>query len=127
MMCPQSRGNWTYSSSQAQVLCRKLPGAIVKISREAQSNRSCKGLLRTAVLVVQARLPSADFKLCCTLHASLIRQPPVQTWWTIDARAPEPSSEVESQMERALAILTQLIGMKLLVGPCRSLLDLFYA
>eukprot|EP00967_Tisochrysis_lutea_P145425 scaffold273075_cov21-Tisochrysis_lutea.AAC.1 len=50
-----------------------------------------------------------------------------QTWWTIDARAPEPSSEVESQMERALAILTQLIGMKLLVGPCRSLLDLFYA
>jgi len=39
-----------------------------------------------------------------------------QTWWTIDARAPEPSSEVESQMERALAILTQLIGMKLLVA-----------
>lgn len=38
-----------------------------------------------------------------------------RTWWTVDARAPEPSPNVESQMERALAILTQLTGMKLLV------------
>ncbi len=36
------------------------------------------------------------------------------TWWTVDARAPEPEPVLDNQLERALSILTQIVGMKLL-------------
>ncbi|KAJ9524025.1 hypothetical protein QJQ45_022487, partial [Haematococcus lacustris] len=39
--------------------------------------------------------------------------PTSRTWWTVEARAPEPSPVVEEHMERALAILTQIVGMRL--------------
>jgi hypothetical protein len=42
----------------------------------------------------------------------------MRTWWTVDARAPEPPPVVEGQLERALAILTQIVGMRLLAVSC---------
>lgn len=50
-----------------------------------------------------------------TLHTYIHTHTHRRTWWTVDACAPEPSPELDVQLERALFILNQLIGMKLLV------------
>lgn len=35
------------------------------------------------------------------------------TWWTVEARAPEPAPVVEKDQERALSILVKIVGMHL--------------
>ena len=36
-----------------------------------------------------------------------------QTWWTVEARAPDPSPIIDPTQQRALAILTKIAGMHL--------------
>jgi hypothetical protein len=37
-----------------------------------------------------------------------------KTWWTVDARPPELSGDLEQCVERAMAILTRIVGLRLL-------------
>ena len=37
----------------------------------------------------------------------------LQTWWTVEARAPDPSPSIDPTQQRALAILTKIAGMHL--------------
>ncbi len=43
------------------------------------------------------------------------------TWWTVDARAPEPEPVLHDFLTRALGILTQIVGMRLLAVSQRAL------
>ena len=36
-----------------------------------------------------------------------------QTWWTVEARAPEPEADVDATQQRALMILVKIVGMHL--------------
>ena len=36
-----------------------------------------------------------------------------QTWWTVEARAPDPEADVDATQQRALMILVKIVGMHL--------------
>ena len=37
-----------------------------------------------------------------------------QTWWTVDARAPEPDGVIDANQDRAISILLAILGLHLL-------------
>ena len=52
--------------------------------------------------------------LCACVRVCVCAGSRANTWWTVDARAPEPDSTVQENTARALSILLKILGMRLL-------------